>query len=42
VYISFNFARLTVTYRHTKPLVIPGLPVLLLAGLAAIEDKLAT
>ena len=42
MYIYFNFARLTVAHSHTKALVIPGLPVLLLAGLAAVEDKLAT
>jgi len=40
--IYFNFVSLTVAYRHTKPLVIPRLPVLLLTGLAAVVDKLAT
>ena len=38
-YIALD--RLSVAYRHTEPLVLPRLPVLLLAGLAAVEDKLA-
>ena len=40
--ISLNFACLSVAHRHTKPLVIPRLPVLLLTRLAAIEGNLAT
>ena len=37
----FDLVRLSVAYRHTEALVFPRLPVLLLAGLAAVEDKLA-
>jgi hypothetical protein len=33
---------LSVINRHTKPFVFAGLPVKLLAGLAAVEDKLAS
>jgi hypothetical protein len=40
--ICFDLHSLSVINRHTKPFVFPGLPVKLLAGLAAVEDKLAS
>jgi hypothetical protein len=40
--ISFDLHSLSVINRHTKPFVFAGLPVKLLAGLAAVEDKLAS
>ncbi len=40
--ISIDLHSLSVINRHTKPFVFPGLPVKLLAGLAAVEDKLTS
>ena len=40
--ICFDLDCLSVAYRHTKPLVFTALPVKLLTGLAAVEDKLAS
>lgn len=42
MHICFNLDSLTVANRNTKPLVFPRLQVLLLTGLAAVVDKLAT
>jgi hypothetical protein len=39
--IRVTLDSLTIAHRHTKPLVLTFLPVLPLAGLAAIENKLA-
>jgi hypothetical protein len=42
MYFCFDHARFSVANGHTKPLVFPRIPVLLLTGLAAVENKLAT
>ena len=41
MYFCLNLYDLSVANGHTKPLVLPRLPVLLLAGLATVENKLA-
>ena len=40
--ICVDFEYLSLVNRHTKPLVLPGLPVKLLTGFTAVKDKLAS
>jgi hypothetical protein len=40
--ICFDLDCFSVVNRHTKPLVLPGLPVKLLTGFTAVKDKLAS